>query len=240
MAMKRAIPIAAATRTCICRKSTRLSATPTCGVTRVAIRTVVDIVPHISMGLIHAGLLMRMARDTREDGVVVGVGVAIAARGPHSRMAAGINGEPGVVEVCALPTRGRVTRRARGREMCGDVIGIIRALVVRLVARITVRRGMNVIVVDVAAGARNFDVGPGQRELGFVVIKGCGLPRSGVVAHLARRGKSGLLVGRIIRALVILHVATGTCGIQPVEVSICVAALALQLGVRPSQRKSGT
>ena len=206
---------------------------------RVAIRAVVDIIPHISMGLIHAGLLMGMARDAGEDGVVVGVGMAIAARSPHSRMAAGINGEPGVVEVCALPTRGRVTRRARGREMCGDVIGVVRALVVRLVTRIAIGRGTDVIVVDVAAGARNFDVGSRQRELGFVVIKARGLPRSCVVAHLARRGKSGLLVGRIVRALVILHVATGTCGIQPVEVSIRVAALALQLGVRPSKRKSG-
>ena len=164
--------------------------------------------------------------------------MAIGARRPYSRVRAGKNREPGMVEGCALPIRRRVTQRASRREMRGDVIGIVGALVIGLVARVAIGRGMNVIVVDVTTGARNFDVGPGQGELRLVVVKGRGLPCSGVVADFARRGESGLLVRRIVRALVILHVATGARGAQASEISVQMAALALQLGMCPGEGKS--
>jgi hypothetical protein len=165
--------------------------------------------------------------------------MAIAARGPHSRVAAGVNRKPGVIEVCALPTRGGVARGARGGEMRRDVIGIVGALIVSLVARIAIRGRMDVIVVDVAAGTRNFHVGAGKRKLCLVVVKTCRLPCRRVVADLARRGESRLLVGRIVRALVILHMTARARGTQATKISIQVAALALQLGMGAGEGESG-
>jgi len=191
------------------------------------------------MSLIHARFLVRVAGNAGEDGVVVRVGMAIAASGPHSRVAAGVNGEPGVIEVCALPTRGGVTRGARGGEMRCNVIGIVRALIVRLVARIAIRRGMNVIVVDVAAGTRNFHVGAGKGKFGLVVVEGRRLPGRSVVTNLARRGESSLQVRRIVRALVILHVTTGARGTQATKISIQMAALTLQFRVRAGESEPG-
>lgn len=183
------------------------------------------------MSLVHARLLVRVAGYAREHGVVGRVSVAIAACGPGSRVRAGINREPGVVESRSQPGRSVVTQRARRRELCRDVVGIVRAQIIRLVTRVAVSRRVDVVVVDMATGARDLHVEASQRELGFVVIEGRGLPRRGAVTDFASGREAYLKVRRIVRALVVLQVARRARWVQLGELPVPVTSLALQVSV---------
>jgi hypothetical protein len=79
--------------------------------------------------------------------------------------------EPSVIESCPLPTTSGVAGRAGSRELCSRVVWICRALIVRLVARVTIRGHGGVIVVHVTARARRSSVGARQREWRVVVVE---------------------------------------------------------------------
>jgi len=69
------------------------------------------------------------------------------------------------------------------------------------------------------------------------VIESCRIPRCGVVAGLARRGKVRLRVRRILRLVEVRHVAAdASCG-RSVELPTRVARVAVQRGVGAGQRK---
>ena len=110
--------------------------------------------------VIRIRLALRMAVRAHEDGVIRGIGVAIAA-GARATVR---HGEPGMVKDSAKPRGSVMTRLAGCGKSCGDVIRVIRVLVIDLVARITVGRNVGVIVVDVTAGARHRLVRPCQWE----------------------------------------------------------------------------
>lgn len=79
--------------------------------------------------------------------------------------------EPGVIEGRTQPTRRRMAERTgRGETRC-DVVGIVRSLVIRLVAAITIGLQGRVIVVHVATRARHRGVSSRQREGSVVVIE---------------------------------------------------------------------
>ena len=64
-----------------------------------------------------------------------------------------------------------------------------------------------VVVIDVAvgAGAGRHGVRAGEREAGFRVVKGRGIPGGRAVADVAGLGEALLRVIRIVRVLVILQ-----------------------------------
>src|SRR5215469_3732538 len=107
---------------------------------------------------------MLMASDATEDRVVGRVDVAIGAGGPFALVRSRVDGEPGVIERGAQPGRGVMTYAAIGREVRGNVIGILHAGVVGLVARVAIGRRTGEAPADVATGAGNAGVSAGQRE----------------------------------------------------------------------------
>ena len=190
----------------------------------VAIHTVVHIAPHALVPGIRLGL--RVAVRTGKDRVVVQIRVAGAA---HTVGVAMVQREPCVIELAIRPLDSVVAGCTGGREMGGDVVRIVRILVVRLVAAIAVGGQSCVIVVDVAvgAGARRYSVGACEREAGLVVVKvGVG-PFDRVMADLAGLRKASLHVIRVIGVIEIGQVTSDAGGVvQPViVVDMAVRAL---------------
>jgi len=72
--------------------------------------------------------------------------------------------KPGMVEGRAQPGCRRMAKRTRRGEACGNVVGTICALVIRLVAAKTIRGQGGVIVVHVTVRAHNLGVGTRQWE----------------------------------------------------------------------------
>ncbi len=111
-----------------------------------------------------------------------------------------------VVKGRGLPGTGVMALLASLREIAGDVIWILGALVIRQMATHTRRRGEVVVVVDVTVqtDAGWIGVRVGKREAYCCVVKSRRLPGAGVVARLAGlREASGDMVG-VLRALVVL------------------------------------
>jgi len=101
-----------------------------------------------------------------------------------------------------------VASLARGREPRGDVVRVVRSLIIRLMAAIAGRRQRRVVVVHMALRARNRHVEARQRECCQIVIKRCLQPRRGVVAHLAGVREPNGSMRRVICAVVIRHVTS--------------------------------
>lgn len=121
--------------------------------TRIAIRTVVNVIAHPGVLLVHGGLVVRVAGDAREHSVVRRVGVAIAARGPFALVRTGVDGEPRMVEHSARPSSCVVAGSAGCREACGDVVRIRDVVVVGLVTGITIGRRACVLAANMAVRA---------------------------------------------------------------------------------------
>jgi len=134
--------------------------------------------------------------------------MAIGARCPDVGVRSRVDGKPGVVERRAGPRRGVVAGGASGGEVGRDVVRILDARVIRLVARIAVGRDRGVVVGDVARRAGYRDVRAGERERGVVVIKSGGSPVRGAVTYRAVQGEARLrVVG--IGGLVVVADVTG-------------------------------
>ena len=121
----------------------------------VAIHTVVHIASNTLVCGIRLGL--RVAVCTGEDRVVVRIRVAGAA---HTVGVAMVQREPCVIERCARPRYRGVARRARGRETRRRMVGVGRAVVVRLMAGVAIGRRSRKHVVDVAERAGYGQVRP--------------------------------------------------------------------------------
>ena len=154
----------------------------------IAIHAVPDIAAHAAV--LRIGCRLGVANGALENRVVGGIRVA---RGANPVGASMTHREIRVVEGRAGPGRGGVAGAAVGRRKCGSSRGVIwvgRPVVVRRMATVTIRRQRRVVVVDVAARARNRrSVKSGQREGGGVVIEGRAGPGRRRVAQGAIRGK---------------------------------------------------
>jgi hypothetical protein len=150
-----------------------------------------------------------------------------------------IGWEPGMVEGRICPRRGAVAGVARGWKSGRDMVGIRCALIIRLVARVAVRRHGRVVVVHMAARARHSGMCSRQWECSVVVIETRRLPCSSVVADFALLWEAGLHMVRIRRSVEIIEVARYACSVVQTVVAIHVALRTLQAGMRSGQRKSG-
>ena len=180
---------------------------------------------------------LRVAIRALEYCVIAGIGMT---GGAHSLRIAVIDREPSVIKRGTGPGRGGVTRLAGGRKTRRDVVWIVRALVVSLMARVTVCRDCRVVIVYVTAGAGHRSVRPGQRERRVVVVE-CGVgPGNHVMARVAssREAQSHMIHGSA-RIVVIGLLTCDTLRAAQFVVVIDVALRALQWGVRASKGKTG-
>lgn len=143
-----------------------LAASTTVPVAVVAIRAVVDV--PVDAAMVGVGLRLLMTVRACEDRIVVRIRMA---RGAHPIGSTVIRREPGVVEGGLHPIRRVVAGRAGCRKPCRNVIRIGGAVVIRLVARIAVRRNRRVVVVDVATRAGNRCMRSRQGKRCVVVIE---------------------------------------------------------------------
>ena len=160
------------------------------------------------------------------------------ARRAHAVSAAVIHREIRVIESCIQP-RGRVvTGLASGRKPGRDVIGVVRSLVIGLVAAIAGGGQRQVIIVYVTLRARHRCVEAGQRECRQVVIERCLQPRSRVVADLASVREANRGVRGIIGRVVVRHMTCRTRRIREVVVVVHMTLGACDGQVEPSQREA--
>jgi len=143
-----------------------------------------------------------------------------------------------VVEGCVPPRGSVVALLASLRELGLHVIGIGSALEVLKVTRHASRIGQMVIIVDVTGSARRFGVCTRQRKSRFRVIELRRNPGCRVMTGLTRLREALLGVIRIIGVLIILQVAGNARFYRQIEVSVHVALVALQTGVRACQWES--
>ena len=190
------------------------------------------------MLVIHALLVVRVARDAREDRKVVGIRVAIGTCRPAPLMMPRIDREPlcVVVERRSLPGGGIVAGLAGRGKVCRAMVGS-RVIVIRLMAEIAVRRRALKLAVDVALIAGNTDMRAGQGKGRVAVVKSRGIPcRCRVarctiviepVGHMIRVGHS-VEVGLMARVAV---------GMSLAERAAAVAGLATDRHVRAGERE---
>ena len=118
------------------------------------------------------------------------------------------------------------------------MIRVVGRQVVRLVTSVAIRRKTRVVVVDMAARARDLGVESRQREARLVVIKARLRPVGSVVAYLACSRIVHLQVRGSVRTLIVLKVARHTCRVDFRVLPVRVAGLALQRGVRAGECES--
>ena len=85
-----------------------------------------------------------MAGDARKDGIIIGVGMAIAAGCPSAGVRSAVYRELCVVEHGSAPRGGRMALRAHFGKCGGHVIGIGDAVVFLRMAGITIGRSARV------------------------------------------------------------------------------------------------
>ena len=128
--------------------------------------------------------------------------------------------------------------RAIDRERGLDVVRIGGRVVVRHVAQIAGATRKVVVAIYVALAALQVRVTIGQWESGCSVIEGGLQPRHGVVAGLAGRREVRLNVIRIVRAVVIRHMAQIAGAAGQVVVVVHMALRTLQVRVTIRQRET--
>lgn len=165
--------------------------------------------------------------------------VAVARRASH----AGVR--PGqfelahvVIELRVLPVRGGVAGVALGWNVSLRMRRIVGLLVIRQMAAGTIHRCPREFSVDMAAGACNIDVRPGEWKLRGVVIKRCSQPICHRMATRAIVRKSGGCVRRTCSAVVVVDVATEAIGRRTRELAAHVACDATHRCVRAEQREA--
>ena len=142
-----------------------------------------------------------------------------------------------VVERCRTPRRGRVTFEALCRETAGYVVRVRGAGVISLMARIAIRRGPLVLIVDVAIRTNHSRMRAGQRERRLTVVKRRREPgrrrmaRSTVVIKVP--GRMVRLENRVVLCLMTL-VAICVCQLV---IAPYMARLACRCDVRPGKRE---
>lgn len=132
-----------------------------------------------------------------------------------------------------------MAKRAVSWEACRCVSGILRPVVVSLVAAIARRRKRRVIVVHMALRALHRRMRTRQRKRSVVVIESCQRPRGRVVALRTIRRESRWRMRRIVRRLVISLMASVARRWQRRVVVIHVALCALHCRMRTREGKRG-
>lgn len=195
------------------------------------------------IGIIRVVVVGLMASDASGVGarqLVVSIHVALLA-GQRTMRASQRPPGRGVIEGAIPPVRRGVTLVARGGEPCLDVIRIRGSVVVSLVAVHAGAAGELVIVVDVALRALQRNMRAGQRKTCRCMVERRIGPVGGAVTSLTAGGETGGGMRRIIRGVVVVLVAADASriGAGQAVITIHVALLALQSGVKTSQRESG-
>ena len=127
----------------------------------------------------------------------------------------------------------------RGRESRRGVIGIRGSGVILRVAAVAVHRQRCVVVIDVARGAGNCDVGAGQRELRLVMVEGRTGPGSGAMTRRARGWEADGRMGRRIGVIEIGLVAAIAVSGKPARIVVIhVARHTRHIDMRAGQRES--
>ena len=172
---------------------------------------------------------LRMAIRAREDRIIRGI---CMTGGTYSLGIAMVRWEPRVIERCTRPGRRIVARVAGGWESGCLMVRIRGAVVLRLMARVAVRRRVGEIVVDVAARTRDVDMGAGKRKRRGRVSERCACPCCRGVTCLAGSRESGCRVVRVIRAVPVGLVAGVTVRRRGSEIGGGVAAGTRDVDVR--------
>lgn len=182
---------------------------------RVAIRAVVNVVPHLAVLFIHTQLVMLVTGRAGEHGKVRGILMALRAGAPFARMSPGVDREPCMVERGPAPPGGVVTRSTRSRESSCHVVRVRDARVISSVTGIAITRGSRVLAANMAVRALHVHMRACQGEPCLVVIEIRGRPCRGAVTDLAGLRESGGCVIRILRIVVVGQVARRTERTQP-------------------------
>jgi len=183
----------------------------------IAIDAVIDIPLHTLVVLV--GLRLGVTNGAREHRIVRWIRVAVVARGCSPML----HGEPGVVEVSSLPRIRGVAGQAGSRKSSRLMVGVGCAVVVLLVAGITVSRKVGVVIVHMARAAGHLKVRAGQRPAGGAVIELAIGPQDGVMTHLALLRESCRLMRRIVGVVVVGQMAGHTRCVGQFVVVIHVA-----------------
>ncbi len=160
----------------------------------------------------HVVLIVVMTIRAAENGVVVGIGMALIASIPLALVSARVDRKirTVMVKIRVIPASGIVTHCAIGRETSGEVIRIVRILIIIVMTKVAIRRCPAELSVNVACGAIHKYMGSGERERGLSVIKRRRLPCRCRVTHLA---VLRIAVCSVIRSLLIVVVMAGeACG----------------------------
>jgi len=144
-----------------------------------------------------------------------------------------------VVECSRLPGRCCVTLETRLRKSKGGMIGIGCARVIRSVTVDAIRRERRVLIVRVAAVARNRPMRSRQREFRVVMGEYRRLPRRRGMAHLTQTTESPCGMIRVRRSVEIRHVTLVAIGIGELVIAIDVTRLALRRHMLARQRELG-
>ena len=140
-----------------------------------------------------------------------------------------------MIERRSCPGAGCVARLAGCRKSSCRVVGIIGALIIRLMAAIAGGRKTRIVIVYVAVRAGNGNVGAGKRKRRVVMIKRALAPSHGVVADFAGCGKTQLnVIHRRQRIAVVRLMASHAGCAGQVVVVIDVAGSAGHADVRAS------
>ena len=142
--------------------------------------------------------------------------------------------EPGMVERCSCPATRRMAECASRGKARGHMVRIVRSLILRLVAAITIGRQGRVIVVHVTIRTRNLGVKTRQWERSIVVIERCWRPPRGAVADIALLWDPRCHVVRVVRIVVIRQMASHTGRAGQAVIPIRVALCALQVRMHAS------
>ena len=161
------------------------------------------------------------------------------ARGARNRSVFPSEREGGgaVIEYGTGPLRGAMACFASLREPSCHVVRARRRLELRQVARYAGGGQRRVLVVHVAGSASNGRMFPRQWEPRRRVIERGSQPLGGAVTQRTILREPGGNVIRILRRLILRHVARRASRTQPSELSADVAASARDAGVFPSERE---
>lgn len=189
------------------------------------------------MGVKHVGAIVFVANDAAEDGIIVRIGVTIAAAIPFVAMASGVDGEiqPIVIKL-RIPIERGMARRAFQRKSGGGMIGVLCAIVIGFMAEKAVRRGSGVLPVDMAFQTVHGTMRAGKRKIRLVMIKGRAVPSGGVVTDCAVmriviRRMVGICYPVVVR-LMAGETRGGGSGVLPVNVTQGTACQQVRSGQR--------
>ena len=185
-------------------------------VARVAVRTVPDIT--LDSAVNRVSLRLGVASSANKNCVIGRVRVTV---GTLRRVMRDL--EKTVIKGCARPPSGHMARLATSREACRYVIRIGCALVVGLMARVTIGRRGEKVAGNMTARAGHAQVLSRKRKDGLVMVEARWNPRGSAVAEFTGLRKSRGNMVRVRGPIEVFDVTGGTCCAQSHEYAGAVA-----------------